>query len=72
MKRVVITGMGIVSSLGNNISEVEQSLRDVKSGITFQPEYESHGLRSQVAGSINIQIEELIDWDYKGFRLGVE
>ncbi|MDC0423395.1 beta-ketoacyl-ACP synthase I [Methylophilaceae bacterium] len=61
MKRVVITGMGIVSSLGNNVSEVEQSLRNAKSGITFQPEYESHGLRSQVAGSININIEELID-----------
>ena len=61
MKRVVITGMGIVSSLGNNVSEVEQSLRDAKSGITFQPEYESHGLRSQVAGSININVDELID-----------
>jgi 3-oxoacyl-[acyl-carrier-protein] synthase I len=61
LKRVVITGMGIVSSLGNNVSEVEQSLRNAKSGITFQPEYESHGLRSQVAGSININIEELID-----------
>ena len=61
MKRVVITGMGIVSSLGNNVSEVEKSLRDAKSGVTFQPEYESHGLRSQVAGSININVEELID-----------
>jgi 3-oxoacyl-[acyl-carrier-protein] synthase-1 len=53
--------MGIVSSLGNNVSEVEKSLRDAKSGVTFQPEYESHGLRSQVAGSININVEELID-----------
>ncbi|MDG2252296.1 MAG: beta-ketoacyl-ACP synthase I [Methylophilaceae bacterium] len=61
MKRVVITGMGIVSSLGNNVTEVEQSLRDAKSGVTFQPEYESNGLRSQVAGSINIDVEELID-----------
>ena len=61
MKRVVITGMGIVSSLGNNVSEVEKSLRDVKSGVTFQPEYESHGLRSQIAGSINIDVKELID-----------
>ena len=61
MKRVVITGMGIVSSLGNNVSEVEKSLQDAKSGVTFQPEYESHGLRSQVAGSININVEELID-----------
>ena len=61
MKRVVITGMGIVSSLGNNVPEVEESLRYAKSGITFQPEYEAHGLRSQVAGSININVEELID-----------
>ncbi|HCK03273.1 MAG TPA: hypothetical protein DHV86_00700, partial [Methylophilaceae bacterium] len=37
MKRVVITGMGIVSSLGNNVPEVEESLRYAKSGITFQP-----------------------------------
>jgi|TARA_B110000503_G_scaffold13880_1_gene18774 3-oxoacyl-[acyl-carrier-protein] synthase I len=61
LKRVVITGMGIVSSLGNNVPEVEESLRYAKSGITFQPEYEAHGLRSQVAGSININVEELID-----------
>ena len=61
MKRVVITGMGIVSSLGNNVKEVKKSLQEAKSGITFQPEYESHGLRSQVAGSININVEELID-----------
>ena len=61
MKRVVITGMGIVSSLGNNVKEVEKSLKEAKSGITFQPEYESHGLRSQVAGSIDINVEELID-----------
>lgn len=53
--------MGIVSSLGNNVPEVEESLRYAKSGITFQPEYEAHGLRSQVAGSININVEELID-----------
>ncbi len=56
MRRVVITGMGIVSSLGNNVSEVEESLQNSKSGITFQPEYAVHGLRSQVAGSININI----------------
>ena len=61
MKRVVITGMGIVSSLGNNVKEVKKSLQEAKSGITFQPEYESHGLRSQVAGSIDINVEELID-----------
>ena len=61
MRRVVITGLGIVSSLGNNKDEVKQSLHQGKSGITFQPEYAQHGLRSQIAGSININYEDLID-----------
>lgn len=62
MKRVVITGLGIVSSLGNNKAEVKKSLIDGKSGITFQPEYVEHGLRSHVAGSVkNLDIEGLID-----------
>ena len=61
MRRVVITGLGIVSSLGNNQSEVKDSLYNGKSGITFQPEYAERGLRSQVAGSVNINYEELID-----------
>ena len=61
MRRVVVTGIGIVSSLGNNANEVEASLKLSKSGISFQPEYEEHGLRSQIAGSINMSIEELID-----------
>ncbi len=61
MRRVVVTGMGIVSSLGNNINEVSESLKNSKSGITFQEEYRDKGLRSQVAGSINLNTEELID-----------
>jgi 3-oxoacyl-[acyl-carrier-protein] synthase-1 len=62
MRRVVVTGMGIVSSLGNNKSEVLESLREGRSGITYQPEYAEHGLRSQVAGSIkNLDIPSLID-----------
>jgi 3-oxoacyl-[acyl-carrier-protein] synthase I len=62
MRRVVITGMGIVSSLGNNKNEVLASLKAGQSGITFQPEYAERGLRSHVAGSIkNLNIEELID-----------
>ena len=62
MRRVVITGLGIVSSLGNNKAEVKDSLFAGRSGITFQPEYEARGLRSHVAGSIkNLNIEELID-----------
>ncbi|HQM88318.1 MAG TPA: beta-ketoacyl synthase N-terminal-like domain-containing protein, partial [Methylotenera sp.] len=62
MRRVVITGFGIVSSLGNNKGEVLESLKAGKSGITYQPEYAAMGLRSHVAGSINnLKVEELID-----------
>lgn len=62
MRRVVITGMGIVSSLGNNKEEVLASLKAGKSGISYQPEYAERGLRSHVAGSIkNLNVEELID-----------
>ncbi|MDP1766206.1 MAG: beta-ketoacyl-ACP synthase I [Methylotenera sp.] len=62
MHRVVVTGMGIVSSLGNNKTEVLASLKAGKSGITYQPEYAERGLRSHVAGSIkNLNIEEMID-----------
>jgi 3-oxoacyl-[acyl-carrier-protein] synthase-1 len=62
MRRVVITGLGIVSSLGNNKVEVKDSLYAGRSGITFQSEYAERGLRSHVAGSIkNLNIEELID-----------
>jgi 3-oxoacyl-[acyl-carrier-protein] synthase-1 len=61
LRRVVITGLGIVSSLGNNQSEVKDSLYHGKSGITFQPEYAERGLRSQVAGSVSVNYEELID-----------
>jgi 3-oxoacyl-[acyl-carrier-protein] synthase I len=62
MRRVVITGLGIVSSLGNNKNEVLASLKAGKSGITYQPEYAERGLRSHVAGSIKgLDIEALID-----------
>ena len=62
MRRVVITGLGIVSSLGNNQAEVLDSLREGHSGITFQQEYADMGLRSHVAGSIkNLNVQELID-----------
>ena len=50
MRRVVVTGIGIVSSIGNNADEVLASLREAKSGITFTPEYAELGFRSQVHG----------------------
>lgn len=62
MRRVVITGFGIVSSLGNNKKEVLESLQLGRSGISYQPEYAERGLRSHVAGSIKqLDIEALID-----------
>jgi 3-oxoacyl-[acyl-carrier-protein] synthase-1 len=61
LKRVVVTGIGIVSSIGNNYTEVKESLFNSKSGITFQPEYAERGLRSNVAGSLKIEPAELID-----------
>jgi len=67
VKRVVVTGMGIVSSIGNNKESVTQSLRDCKSGIEFEQEYAELGFRSHVHGSIDINIEELIDRKVRRF-----
>ncbi len=61
MKRVVVTGMGIVSSLGNDLNEVTESLRNGKSGIQFCEDYAELGMRSQIAGRIEIDQKELIN-----------
>ena len=61
MRRVVVTGMGIVSSLGNNLKEVLASLQALKSGIKFSPTYQEMGLRSQVEGPISIDPKAHID-----------
>ena len=61
MKRVVVTGLGIVSPIGNNAAEVTQSLKDGKSGIEFVPQYKELGFRSQVAGTLKLNVEELVD-----------
>ena len=62
MKRVVVTGMGIVCSLGNNKSEVLESLKNAKSGIEFSEIYADMGLRSHVHGSISeIDTKDVID-----------
>ncbi|MEW5839359.1 MAG: beta-ketoacyl-ACP synthase I [Pseudomonadota bacterium] len=61
MRRVVVTGMGIVSSIGNNQHEVLQSLREGRSGIEFVPQMAELGFRSQVAGTLKLKPEELID-----------
>lgn len=61
MKRVVITGYGIVSSLGNNKEEVTNALKHNVSGIAFAPEYAELGMRSQVHGKVNIDAASMID-----------
>ncbi len=67
MKRAVITGMGLVSPLGNNIAETLVSLQETRSGIRFQEEYKEMGLRSQIAGSIHIDVEERIERKLRRF-----
>ena len=67
MRRAVITGIGIVSSIGSNKEEVRESLRDGKSGISFAPEYKELGFRSQVHGAPDIDLGEAIDRKLKRF-----
>ncbi|MDB3858346.1 beta-ketoacyl-ACP synthase I [Pelagibacteraceae bacterium] len=61
MKRVVITGLGIVSCLGNNQEEVYQSLVNTKSGISYCEEYKEHNLRSHIHGKPNIKLQDHVD-----------
>ncbi|MEQ1559907.1 MAG: beta-ketoacyl-ACP synthase I [Methyloglobulus sp.] len=67
MKRVVVTGLGIVSSIGNNKTEVLDSLKQGKSGIVFSDVYQEMGFRSHVHGAINIDQDEFIDRKVKRF-----
>ncbi|TQS71720.1 beta-ketoacyl-ACP synthase I [Rhodobacteraceae bacterium] len=61
MRRVVITGLGIVSPIGNSAEEVTESLRAGRSGITFQQDYADNGFRSQIAGVPQIDFAEHVD-----------
>ena len=61
MKRVVITGMGVVSCIGNDLDTVLNSLKEGKSGIRFNESYAEQGFRSQVSGSANIDLGDFID-----------
>ena len=61
MRRVVITGLGVISPIGNNIDEVTDALKVGRSGITFEPEYAENGFRSRVAGIPNINPADHID-----------
>ena len=61
MKRVVVTGMGVVSCLGNDVASVTDSLKQGRSGIRFMEKYKEIGLRSQVAGRPDIEVKDHID-----------
>ena len=61
MRRVVITGMGIVSPLGDTLEDVLSSLVEGRSGISYRPEYEEYNLRSRVGGFTRIDIREHVD-----------
>ena len=61
MRRVAITGIGIVSSIGNNVSEVTTSLRNGTSGIVAAPEYTELGFRSQVHGTVKLDVADHVD-----------
>ncbi|MCH8858336.1 MAG: beta-ketoacyl-ACP synthase I [Proteobacteria bacterium] len=61
MKRVVVTGLGIVSPIGNNAQEVVAALRQARSGITLSEDYRRMGFRSQIEGSLKIDLEAAID-----------
>ncbi len=67
MKRVVVTGLGIVSSIGNNKQEVLESLRQGRSGISFSQKYADLGFRSHVHGAVKINVEGLIDRKLRRF-----
>ena len=67
MRRVVVTGLGIVSSLGNNTAEVTRSLKATRSGIRFSETYKELGFRSHVHGAIDIDIDGAIDRKLRRF-----
>lgn len=61
MRRVVVTGLGIVSSIGNNANEVQTSLHDARSGISFSDSFAEHGFRCQVWGAPTLDPSAMID-----------
>jgi 3-oxoacyl-[acyl-carrier-protein] synthase-1 len=67
MKRVVVTGLGIVSSIGNNRHEVVESLKQGRSGIVFSEVYKELGFRSQIHGAVHIDMDQFIDRKIKRF-----
>ncbi|HAI94659.1 MAG TPA: beta-ketoacyl-ACP synthase I, partial [Xanthomonadaceae bacterium] len=67
MRRIAITGMGIVSCLGNDVDTVSTALREGRSGIRALPDHAEAGLRSQVGGAVELDTEALIDRKLRRF-----
>ena len=67
MRRVVVTGLGITSSIGTSQQQVTESLQQGKSGIVFHPEYKELGFRSHIHGSVDLDLNSLIDRKLKRF-----
>ncbi len=67
MRRVVVTGLGAVSCIGNTLDEISGSLKQGKSGISFNEGFREMGLRSNVCGSVDIDIKEHIDRKVRRF-----
>ncbi len=61
MRRVAITGMGVVSSIGANVAEVTRALKEARSGVTFSPDFAEHGFRCQVFARPSVNVEEALD-----------
>ena len=61
MRRVVITGMGVVSSIGSDVASVTTSLREGKSGLTHSPDFAEHGFKAQVWGKPSVNVEDVLD-----------
>ena len=67
MRRVVVTGMGIICPIGNSLDEVTDALREGRSGIEFCQDYKDHGFRSHIHGSLKIDLDEAIDRKLRRF-----
>ena len=67
MRRVVVTGMGIICPIGNSLDEVTEALREGRSGIEFCQDYKDHGFRSHVHGSLKVDLENAVDRKLRRF-----
>ncbi|MFP6744592.1 MAG: beta-ketoacyl synthase N-terminal-like domain-containing protein, partial [Alphaproteobacteria bacterium] len=67
MRRVVVTGMGIICPIGNSLYEVADALREGRSGIEFCQDYKDHGFRSHVHGSLKVDLDEAVDRKVRRF-----